>query len=113
MGPFNWNCFVVDLDYQYFWRWTSFIDYCYFVVLFSVVGSVVTFLFVGFSVYVEMLGFASLLLEACLGMPQLWRNYNNMSTEGMRWAILSFYVLFPLKRGIFLTSAVFRWSSSG
>lgn len=73
-----------DFDYRYFWRWTHFTDYCYFLLLFSVVGSVVTFLFLGFSLFVELLGFASLLLEACLGVPQLWRNYTNKSTEGMR-----------------------------
>lgn len=72
------------MDYHFFWRWTFFIDYCYFLGLFSAVGAVITFLFLGLSVYVEMLGFASLLLEACLGMPQLWRNYSNKSTEGMR-----------------------------
>jgi hypothetical protein len=53
-------------------------------VLLSAVGSIMTFLFVGVSLYVELLGFASLLLEACLGVPQLWRNYSNKSTEGMR-----------------------------
>lgn len=76
--------FFKDLDYHYFWRWTFFVDYCYFLALFSAIGGVITFLFLGLSVYVEMLGFAALLLEACLGMPQLWRNYNNKSTEGMR-----------------------------
>ena len=59
-------------------------DYCYFVVLFSAVGGMVTLIFVRFSLYVELLGFASLLLEACLGLPQLWKNHSNKSTEGMR-----------------------------
>jgi lysylphosphatidylglycerol synthetase-like protein (DUF2156 family) len=72
-----------DFDYHYFWRWTHFADYCYFLVTFSVAGALVTVLFLGFSLYVELLGFASLLLEACLGLPQLWRNYSNKSTEGM------------------------------
>lgn len=74
---------LTDFDYQYFWKWTQFIDYCYFLVLFSIVGGVVTLIFVRFTLYVELLGFASLLLEACLGVPQLWKNYANKSTEGM------------------------------
>ena len=49
----------------------------------------VTFFFMGFSIFVELLGFVSLLLEACLGVPQLWRNYSNKSTEGMRLYILT------------------------
>ena len=73
-----------EFDYHYFWKWTQFTDYCYFVVLLSAVGGVVTFFFMGFSIFVELLGFVSLLLEACLGVPQLWRNYSNKSTEGMR-----------------------------
>lgn len=72
------------MDYHYIWRWTFFVDYCYFIALFSIIGGVITFLLMGLSAYVEMLGFASLLLEACLGTPQLWRNYNHKSTEGMR-----------------------------
>ena len=47
-------------------------------------GGLVTYLLRGVSVYVELIGFASLLLEACLGMPQFWRNYSNKSTQGMR-----------------------------
>ena len=82
-----------DFDYQHFWRWTHFADYCYFLVAFSVAGSLVTFLFLGFSLYVELLGFASLLLEACLGLPQLWRNYSNKSTEGMRCQILLVFLI--------------------
>ena len=34
--------------------------------------------------YVELLGFASLLMEAMLGVPQYWRNFTKKSTEGMR-----------------------------
>lgn len=75
---------VVDCDYTYFWRWTQFRDYCLFVLLFSAVGGLVTFLLLTVKIYVELLGFASLLLEALLGAPQFWRNFSNKSTEGMR-----------------------------
>ncbi len=49
----------------------------------------VTWLLNGVTVYVEGLGFASLLLEACLGIPQFSRNYSNKSTEGMRCVCVS------------------------
>ena len=76
--------YSADCDYTYFWKWTRFSDYCLFVLLLFLVGGIITVLLLNVTVYVELLGFASLLLEACLGVPQFWRNFNNKSTEGMR-----------------------------
>ena len=73
-----------DLDYTYFWKWTYFSDYCIFVLLLTAVGGLVTGVLVRAWLYVELLGFASLLMEAMLGMPQFWRNFSKKSTEGMR-----------------------------
>ena len=56
--------------------------------LFSLVGGVVTFLLLKVQLYVELLGFASLLMEAMLGVPQLWMNFINNSTEGMRYDVI-------------------------
>ena len=76
--------YSADCEYTYFWKWTRFSDYCLFVLLLFLVGGIITILFLNVTVYVELLGFASLLLEACLGVPQFWRNFSNKSTEGMR-----------------------------
>jgi len=46
--------------------------------------SLVTFVLLAVPLYVELLGLVSLLLEACLGLPQLYRNHISKSTEGMR-----------------------------
>ena len=73
-----------DFKPEYFWKWTRFRDYCLFVAVFWSVGCAVTLLLLRVSVFVEMLGLASLMLEACLGVPQFWRNFTNKSTEGMR-----------------------------
>ena len=81
--------YILDFDYNYFWRWSYFSDYCIFISLFSLAGGLLTALFINVSLYIELLGFASLLLEACLGLPQLWRNFSNQSTEGMRSAPLA------------------------
>lgn len=72
------------MEWKYFWKWTYFTDYCIFLFVVSVCMACVTLLLNGVSLYVEGLGFASLLLEACLGMPQFSKNYSNKSTEGMR-----------------------------
>ena len=76
--------YSADCEYTYFWKWTRFSDYCLFVLLLFLVGGIITVLLLNVTVYVELLGFASLLLEACLGVPQFWRNFSNKSTEGMR-----------------------------
>ena len=52
--------------------------------LLTAVGGLVTGVLVRAWLYVELLGFASLLMEAMLGMPQFWRNFSKKSTEGMR-----------------------------
>ena len=51
---------------------------------FSLVCGFITFLFSGYSVYVEALGFMAVFTEAMLGVPQFYRNYQNKSTHGMR-----------------------------
>lgn len=35
-------------------------------------------------VFVELVGFMAVFIEAMLGMPQLMQNYRNKSTKGMR-----------------------------
>ncbi len=72
------------MEWNYFWKWSYFSDYCVFLLVLSVCMGVLTWLLNGVSVYVEGLGFASLLIEACLGIPQFSKNYSNKSTEGMR-----------------------------
>lgn len=45
----------------------------------------ITYLLLDSSVFIETLGFLAVFTEAMLGMPQLYCNYQNKSTEGMRW----------------------------
>lgn len=44
----------------------------------------ITYLLLDSSVFIETLGFLAVFTEAMLGMPQLYCNYQNKSTEGMR-----------------------------
>lgn len=70
---------------RYFWKWTDFRSYVEFIAAFTLATSVATYFFVGYTVYVELLGFASLLTEAMLGLPQFYDNYVSKSTLGMRY----------------------------
>lgn len=72
-----------DFQLTYFWRWSFFQDYLYAVVLFITVGGYVTFLFLEYAIYIEVIGFLAVFTEAMLGIPQFYKNYQNHSTSGM------------------------------
>ncbi|XP_013997796.1 solute carrier family 66 member 2 isoform X1 [Salmo salar] len=75
--------FFLDFDWSHFWSWSRFVDYLQCVVAFTLSAAYVTYLLLDSSVFVESLGFLAVFTEAMLGMPQLYCNYQNKSTEGM------------------------------
>ncbi|XP_025935581.1 PQ-loop repeat-containing protein 1 isoform X3 [Apteryx rowi] len=76
-----------DFDLNYFWHWSKFTDYVQCVLTFTGVTGYITYLCLDSSLFVETLGFLAVFTEAMLGVPQLYRNYRNRSTEGMRWLL--------------------------
>ncbi|XP_030301885.1 solute carrier family 66 member 2 isoform X1 [Calypte anna] len=73
----------LDFDLNYFWHWSKFTDYVQCVLLFTGVTGYITYLWLDSFLFVETLGFLAVFTEAMLGVPQLYRNYRNKSTEGM------------------------------
>ncbi|XP_076991280.1 solute carrier family 66 member 2 isoform X2 [Tamandua tetradactyla] len=73
----------LDLDPHHFWHWSSFGDYVQCVLAFTGVAAYVTYLSIDSALFVETLGFLAVFTEALLGVPQLYRNYQHRSTEGM------------------------------
>nr|XP_015213123.1 PREDICTED: PQ-loop repeat-containing protein 1 isoform X3 [Lepisosteus oculatus] len=73
----------LDFDWKYFWLWSGFVDYLQCVLAFTAVAAYITYLFLDSILFVEALGFLAVFTEAMLGTPQLYRNYQNKSTEGM------------------------------
>ena len=67
-----------------FWKWSDFASYVEFMALFTILASIVTVAFIRSPYYVELLGLFAVMTEAMLGVPQLYENYKNQSTEGMR-----------------------------
>ena len=59
-------------------------DYMQCVLAFTLTAAYVTYLFLDSALFVESLGFLAVFTEAMLGTPQLYCNYQNKSTEGMR-----------------------------
>ena len=66
-----------------FWDWDDLFSYAKFLFLFTLILTLMTYLLIDNYLYVETLGFVSLLTESMLGMPQLLRNYYKKSTRGM------------------------------
>ncbi|MEQ2160584.1 hypothetical protein GOODEAATRI_000779 [Goodea atripinnis] len=73
-----------DFDWTYFWSWSRFMDYVQCVLAFTLVAAYITYLLLDSALFVETLGFLAVFTEAMLGTPQLYCNYQNKSTEGMR-----------------------------
>lgn len=80
--------FFTDFDLQYFWKWSRFVDYLQFCLCVSVVCTFVTYIFIDAAIFVEGLGFVAVLMEAMLGIPQLWQNFQKHSTHGMSVAMV-------------------------
>ncbi|KAM5158470.1 solute carrier family 66 member 2 isoform 2-T4 [Mantella aurantiaca] len=76
------RCFL-DFDMNFFWHWSRFTDYMQCVLAFTAVVGYITYLSLDSVLYVETLGFLAVFTEAMLGVPQLYRNHQNSSTEGM------------------------------
>ncbi|CAH3015071.1 unnamed protein product [Porites evermanni] len=72
-----------DFHRRHFWDWTHFSDYVLCVLIFIAVGGYITYLFLSFTAFVELIGFLAVFTEAMLGVPQFYRNYINQSTMGM------------------------------
>lgn len=72
-----------DFDWKYFWAWTDFQSYVDFIIVMVVFCSLLTFLLIKSTIFVETLGLVALLSEAMLAVPQLVKNFQYKSTEGM------------------------------
>lgn len=82
---------LLEMKSQFFWQWTKFTDYLIFLLFLCLAIGTITVLLFRVKLYVELLGFAALLTEASLGVPQLWRNLKQRSTKGMRYSTITAY----------------------
>ena len=60
-----------------------FASYIQFLMLITLILSIITWVFIKNVVYIETIGFLAVFCEALLGMPQFIRNCRLRSTEGM------------------------------
>ncbi|KAG5342099.1 PQLC1 protein, partial [Acromyrmex charruanus] len=85
--------YFADLDARFFWKWTDFKSYLGFMVLFAGTGGVITYLFLDIPIFIEIVGFLAVLIEAMLGVPQFLRNSSNKSTVGMSIAMVAMWTV--------------------
>ncbi|XP_067905257.1 solute carrier family 66 member 2 isoform X1 [Heterodontus francisci] len=98
--------FFTDFDPRYFWAWSRFLDYIQFCLTFTVLCLFVTYLLIDSQLFVETLGFSAVLIEAMLGVPQLFQNFKNKSTAGMSVKMVLLWTLGDLfKTTYFITNA--------
>uniref|UniRef100_L7M4C2 Solute carrier family 66 member 2 n=1 Tax=Rhipicephalus pulchellus TaxID=72859 RepID=L7M4C2_RHIPC len=72
-----------ESPWRHFWAWTDFLSYVEFMATFALCSGSLLYLLLDVDAVVEAVGFAALLTEALLGLPQFWRNLRNQSTHGM------------------------------
>ena len=73
---------------QHFWSWSEFLDYIHFLLAFSLITSTISKMFSFSSIYAEILGSASVMVEAIILIPQCIQNYERQSTEGLSYAMM-------------------------
>eukprot|EP00696_Hemimastix_kukwesjijk_P010238 gnl/Hemi2/22871_TR7657_c0_g1_i1.p1 gnl/Hemi2/22871_TR7657_c0_g1~~gnl/Hemi2/22871_TR7657_c0_g1_i1.p1 ORF type:complete len:233 (-),score=69.16 gnl/Hemi2/22871_TR7657_c0_g1_i1:97-795(-) len=66
-----------------FWNWDTFMNYVYFLVVFSCGTALLTYAFLNLQIFVEFLGFVALSIESALGMPQMVNNFRSRSASGI------------------------------
>eukprot|EP00762_Andalucia_godoyi_P002793 ANDGO_04550.mRNA.2 hypothetical protein len=81
-----------DFNAIHFWSWEDFNSYVSFVGAFSAIVGFSTVMFGSFEWYIEFIGFAALLSEATLGIPQMLHNLRHRSTAGLSKTLIITWV---------------------
>jgi magnesium-transporting ATPase (P-type) len=73
---------------QGFWNWRNYFDYVRFITVFTLLLGLAHIVLGHSSLYIEILGTASLTVEATLPLPQAIVNYKNKSVAGFSLVVL-------------------------
>ena len=76
-----------------FWQWRSRRPYWMSLIYFAGALSVLQFFVGGFPLYVNILGYGGLTVEAILPIPQILKNHQNKSCKGFRLSVLGNWLL--------------------
>jgi len=84
-----------------FWRWNDLSSFVIALCVFTGIAGAITALFTKYRVFVEALGMVALLVEACLGLPQLFRNFSRKSTTGMSFKMVLMWLIGDLGKTVY------------
>lgn len=85
---------IPSIDRSYinnFWNWANFEDYLSFLIFLAGILTIFTIfngLYFHSMLMFEFIGSMSLIIESTLGMPQLYRNWINKSSKGLRFELI-------------------------
>ncbi|XP_021962978.2 solute carrier family 66 member 2 [Folsomia candida] len=82
-----------DFKLEDFWAWTNLASYIQVTILIATIASATIFIFLDNSIVVEGIGYAALLTESCLALPQFLKNQRNRSTQGMNVLMVLMWAL--------------------
>jgi hypothetical protein len=60
-----------------------------------------TYAFLNFYIYFELVGYLSLLTEACLGLPQLISNYKKKNTKGLSNSLIAGWLVGDILKTVY------------
>jgi len=84
-----------------FWRWDDFRSYLDFSGLGFAFFIVLTLMLSSSNLYIETIGSVSVMIEACLGLPQLLANRKNRSTDGLSMGLILTWFTGDLAKTLF------------
>lgn len=87
-----------------FWRWDDYRTYIEITVGVALACSLLTFLFSDNVLYSQTIGTASVMIEACLGLPQLLSNRKNKSTAGLSMGLIFTWFAGDLAKTLFFVT---------
>lgn len=86
-----------------FWAWKSFSMYMLFLSGLVLGLGVLQLVFGGVTFYSSLLGYMALGLEACLGLPQVLKNYRQKNTEGLSAILIATWVFGDIGKVIYFS----------
>ncbi|CAK5059726.1 unnamed protein product [Meloidogyne enterolobii] len=84
-----------------FWKWNDLSSFIVALLFFTIIFSLLNGIFYTNVYFVEALGLSALLVEACLGIPQLLRNFQRKSTVGMSVKMVLMWLIGDLGKTIY------------
>eukprot|EP00828_Plagiopyla_frontata_P012797 TRINITY_DN1738_c0_g1_i1.p1 TRINITY_DN1738_c0_g1~~TRINITY_DN1738_c0_g1_i1.p1 ORF type:complete len:207 (+),score=15.58 TRINITY_DN1738_c0_g1_i1:103-723(+) len=92
---------VEFFSFYNFWRWGNYINYVNFIIIFTIFAITMTTASIYHPFLVEIIGLLSLCIEACLPMPQFYKNVQTKNTSGLSYAMIGCWFFGDLSKLIY------------